>query len=119
MDSQQILQTAIQAADSKNAQDVLALDVREVSLLADYFVICTGKNDRQVQAIVSDVVEKEQKAQVEVKSVEGKDSAKWILIDLGDVIVHVFNEEEREFYQLEKLWADAPFVDISAWVTEK
>lgn len=109
----------MQAADSKNAQEILALDVREVSLLADYFVICAGRNDRQIQAIVNSVVEEEQKAQVEVKSVEGKDSAKWILIDLGEVIVHVFNEEERDFYQLEKLWADAPFVDISAWIGEK
>ncbi|GBD66461.1 putative uncharacterized protein [Tetragenococcus halophilus subsp. halophilus] len=89
-----------------------------MSLLADYFMICSGRNNRQIQAIVNDIIESEQKAQVEVKSVEGKDSAKWILIDLGDVIVHVFTQDEREFYQLEKLWADAPFVDISTWVTE-
>ncbi len=81
-------------------------------------MICSGRNNRQIQAIVNDIIESEQKAQVEVKSVEGKDSAKWILIDLGDVIVHVFTQDEREFYQLEKLWADAPFVDISTWVTE-
>ncbi|GEQ38427.1 ribosome silencing factor RsfS [Tetragenococcus halophilus] len=86
--------------------------------MADYFMICSGRNNRQIQAIVNDIIESEQKAQVEVKSVEGKDSAKWILIDLGDVIVHVFTQDEREFYQLEKLWADAPFVDISTWVTE-
>lgn len=81
-------------------------------------MICSGRNNRQIQAIVNDIIESEQKAQVEVKSVEGRDSAKWILIDLGDVIVHVFTQDEREFYQLEKLWADAPFVDISTWVTE-
>lgn len=92
--------------------------MREVSLLADYFMICSGRNNRQIQTIVNDIVEDAQKAQIELKSVEGKDSAKWTLIDLGDVIVHVFNQDEREFYQLEKLWADAPFVDISAWVTE-
>ncbi|WP_212880388.1 ribosome silencing factor [Tetragenococcus halophilus] len=113
-----MLQTAVQTANAKSAQDIVVLDVREVSLLADYFMICSGRTNRQIQAIVNDIIESEQKAQVEVKSVEGRDSAKWILIDLGDVIVHVFNEDEREFYQLEKLWADAPFVDTSAWVTE-
>ncbi|MCF1600809.1 ribosome silencing factor [Tetragenococcus halophilus] len=113
-----MLQTAVQTASAKSAQDIVVLDVREVSLLADYFMICSGRNNRQIQAIVNDIIESEQKAQVEVKSVEGKDSAKWILIDLGDVIVHVFTQDEREFYQLEKLWADAPFVDISTWVTE-
>ncbi|MCO8288356.1 ribosome silencing factor [Tetragenococcus halophilus] len=113
-----MLQTAVQTANAKSAQDIVVLDVREVSLLADYFMICSGRNNRQIQAIVNDIIESEQKAQVEVKSVEGKDSAKWILIDLGDVIVHVFTQDEREFYQLEKLWADAPFVDISTWVTE-
>ncbi|QGP75401.1 ribosome silencing factor [Tetragenococcus halophilus] len=113
-----MLQTAVQTASAKSAQDIVVLDVREVSLLADYFMICSGRTNRQIQAIVNDIIESEQKAQVEVKSVEGKDSAKWILIDLGDVIVHVFTQDEREFYQLEKLWADAPFVDISTWVTE-
>ncbi|MCF1685666.1 ribosome silencing factor [Tetragenococcus halophilus] len=113
-----MLQTAVQTADAKSAQDIVVLDMREVSLLADYFMICSGRNNRQIQTIVNDIVEDAQKAQIEVKSVEGKDSAKWTLIDLGDVIVHVFNQDEREFYQLEKLWADAPFVDISAWVTE-
>lgn len=92
--------------------------MREVSLLADYFVICSGKNGRQIQTIVDNIIEEEQKAQVEIKSIEGKDSAKWILIDLGEVIVHVFNEEERDFYQLEKLWADAPLVDLSAWTEQ-
>lgn len=119
IDSQQILQIAVQAADAKGAQNIVALDMQEVSLLADYFVISSGRNDRQIQAIVDAVIEEEEKAQVEVRRVEGKDSAKWTLIDLNGVIVHIFNEEEREFYQLEKLWSDAPAVDLSDWITEK
>lgn len=94
----------------------MALDVHEVSLLADYFVICSARNNRQIQAIVNDLVEQAQKKQINVKNVEGKDGASWILIDLGDVIIHVFNQEEREFYNLEKLWAGAPLVDLSEWV---
>lgn len=118
IDSKQILEIAVRAADSKHAEDIMALDVQEISLLADYFVICSGNSDRQIHAIVEDIVEQEQKAQVEIKRVEGKDGGKWVLIDLGDVIVHVFNNSERSFYNLEKLWSDAPLVDIHEWVVE-
>ncbi len=96
----------------------MALDVREISLLADYFVICSASNERQINAIIDEIVEKEEKAGVEVKRIEGKDGAKWVLIDLGEVIVHVFSNSERAFYNLEKLWSDAPLVDLSAWVVE-
>lgn len=118
IESKQILEIAVRAADSKHAEDIIALDVREISLLADYFVICSGNSERQIKAIVDEIIEQEEKAQVEVKRVEGKDGAKWILIDLGDVIVHVFSNTERDFYNLEKLWSDAPLADISEWIVE-
>ncbi len=118
IDSKQILEIAVRAADAKHAVDIMALDVREISLLADYFVICSGNNERQINAIVDDIIEQEQKAQVEVKRVEGKDGGKWILIDLSDVIVHVFSSSERSFYNLEKLWSDAPLVDLHEWIVE-
>ncbi|HJD14815.1 MAG TPA: ribosome silencing factor [Candidatus Enterococcus stercoripullorum] len=111
-----MLEIAVKAVDDKHAQDIIALDVREVSLLADYFVICSGNTDRRINAIVDEVVEQAYKNQVDVKRVEGKEASKWVLIDLGDVIVHVFNQSEREFYQLEKLWSDAPLVDLSEMV---
>lgn len=106
----------MKAADSKHAEDILALDVREISLLADYFVICSANSERQINAIIDEVLEQEEKNGVEVKRIEGKDGAAWVLIDLGDVIVHVFSNNERAFYNLEKLWADAPLVDIGQWV---
>lgn len=106
----------MKAADSKHAEDILALDVREISLLADYFVICSANSERQINAIIDEVLEQEEKNGVEVKRIEGKEGAAWVLIDLGDVIVHVFSNNERAFYNLEKLWADAPLVDISQWV---
>ncbi|MDT2764235.1 ribosome silencing factor [Enterococcus asini] len=111
-----MLEIAVKAADSKHAENILALDVREISLLADYFVICSANSERQINAIIDEVLEQEEKNGVEVKRIEGKDGAAWVLIDLGDVIVHVFSNNERAFYNLEKLWADAPLVDISQWV---
>lgn len=79
-------------------------------------MICQATSERQINAIVEEIIEKEEEAQVEVKRVEGKEGGKWILIDLGDVIVHVFQSSERVFYNLEKLWSDAPLVDLHAWV---
>jgi len=87
-------------------------------LIADYFLICTGNNDRQIQAIVDEILEQEEKAQVPISRVEGKNGAKWVLIDLGEVIVHVFSSSERSFYNLEKLWSDASNLDLSDWITE-
>ncbi|AIM24636.2 ribosomal silencing factor RsfS [Melissococcus plutonius] len=81
-------------------------------------MICQASNERQINAIVDEVVEQEEKNQVEIKRIEGKDSKKWILIDLGDVVVHVFQDSEREFYNLEKLWSDAPSVDLDGWLKD-
>lgn len=107
----------VKAADDKRAEDLLALDVREISVLADYFVICHGNSEKQVGAITDSIVEAAQKAGVDVGRVEGKEMGKWVLVDLGDVIVHVFHGEERGFYNLEKLWSDAPAVSITRWVS--
>ncbi|WP_034862121.1 MULTISPECIES: ribosome silencing factor [unclassified Enterococcus] len=111
-----MLEIAVKAADSKRAEDILALDVREVSLLADYFVICSANSERQLNAITEEIIEKEEENKVEVNRIEGKEGGKWILIDLGDVIVHVFHASERSFYNLEKLWSDAPLVDLHEWM---
>lgn len=111
-----MLEIAVKAADSKRAEDILALDVREVSLLADYFVICSANSERQLNAIAEEIIDKEEENKVEVKRIEGKEGGKWILIDLGDVIVHVFHASERSFYNLEKLWSDAPLVDLHEWM---
>ncbi|GCF92319.1 ribosomal silencing factor RsfS [Enterococcus florum] len=111
-----MLEIAVKAADSKRAVDIVALNVSEVSLLADYFMICSANSDRQINAIVETIVEKEEEQQVEIKRIEGKDGGKWVLIDMGDLIVHVFSNSEREFYNLEKLWSDAPLENIEAWL---
>ena len=114
--SEEILEIAVKAADDKRAEDIMAMDVRNISILADYFVVMHGNSEKQVEAIVNEIVDQEEMAKVEVKRIEGRDSAKLMLIDLGDVVVHVFHYSERSFYNLEKLWSDAPLVDISKMV---
>ena len=118
MDSKELLKVVVEAADSKRAEDIVALDVQGISLLADYFVIMQANSERQVKAIADIIEEKVEEAGFEVRNVEGKDGANWILLDLGDVVVHVFKTETRQFYNLEKLWSDAPFADIGDWVKE-
>ncbi|SFH66749.1 ribosome silencing factor [Pisciglobus halotolerans] len=116
--SEALLKTVVKAADDKRAEDILALDVQSISLLADYFVVMHGNNEKQVGAIAEGIIEEAEKAGYEVKHVEGRNASQWVLIDLGDVVVHVFYYSERSFYNLEKLWSDAPLVDISGWIAE-
>lgn len=118
MDSKQLLEMAVKAGDGRRAEDIVALKVDQISPMADYFVIMTGGSDRQVQAIANAIIEKAHEEKVNIGSVEGKNHAQWVLIDLGDVVVHVFREETRAFYNLEKLWSDAPMVNISKWVND-
>ena len=118
MDSKQLLEMAVKAGDGRRAEDIVALKVDQISPMADYFVIMTGGSDRQVQAIANAIIEKGHEEKVNIGSVEGKNHAQWVLIDLGDVVVHVFREETRAFYNLEKLWSDAPMVNISKWVND-
>lgn len=118
MDSKQLLEMAVKAGDGRRAEDIVALKVDQISPMADYFVIMTGGSDRQVQAIANAIIEKAHEEKVNIGSFEGKNHAQWVLIDLGDVVVHVFREETRAFYNLEKLWSDAPMVNISEWVND-
>ncbi|KRK79935.1 hypothetical protein FD03_GL000111 [Companilactobacillus nodensis DSM 19682 = JCM 14932 = NBRC 107160] len=113
------METAVKAADSKHANNISVLNISEVSIMADYFVIMDASSQRQVGAIVQEILDQMGKNDVEVGHVEGKRDSKWILIDLHDVVIHVFVSEERDFYNLEKLWSDAPEVDISGLVTEE
>ena len=118
MDSKELLETVVKAADSKRAEEIVALDVANVSLLADYFVIMQANSERQVNAIADEIEEKVAAAGVQVRDIEGKNAANWVLLDFGDVVVHVFRTETRQFYNLEKLWAEAPLVDVSDWVKD-
>lgn len=115
-ESKKLLQTVIEAADNKRAEEIIALDVQKISLLADYFVIMQADSERQVKAIAENIQEKAEEQGFDVRDIEGKDGANWVLIDLGNVVVHVFKAETRKFYNLEKLWADADVVEIQDWL---
>ncbi len=108
----EIARAAADAASFKGAEDICIVDLTELSDMCDYFVIATGNNTRMVDAIVDEVEEKVAKAYGEHPfSIEGREERTWILMDYGSVVVHSFTPEAREFYRLEKLWADAPLVD--------
>ncbi|AKO94212.1 MULTISPECIES: ribosome silencing factor [Priestia] len=108
----ELLSLVAKAADDKRAEDVIALDMKGISLVADYFMICHGNSDRQVQAIAREIKEQANEHEIEVKRLEGFNEARWILIDLGDVVAHVFHKDERGYYNLERLWGDAPLVSL-------
>lgn len=96
----------------KKASSVVVLDMRGLLSFADYFVICSGKSTTQVETIVDNIIAGLSKKRVKPLSVEGRKGGRWVLLDFGDVITHVFDEETREFYELEKLWLDAPRVEV-------
>ena len=100
----------VDAASDKKAEDILVLNVSEVTTIADLFVLMSGRGERQVQAIADAIIEKAKAAGRQPIGVEGYKGGRWVLIDLGDVVVHAFVPEEREMYRLERLWGDAPVV---------
>lgn len=113
-DSRDLARHAAQAASSKQGQDIVILDVRELIAITDYFVIASGSSERQIATIAEDV-ERQLKAEAG-KPVrrEGESGARWLLLDYVDFVVHVFHEEEREYYRLENLWRDAPVIEWEA-----
>ena len=114
----EMARTACKALDEKKALDLKIIDIAEVSTIADYFVIASGSNQNQVQAMVDNVEDKLAKAGYEPKHIEGTRSSSWILMDYGDLIVHVFDEENRLFYDLERIWRDGKEIDLEALAEE-
>ncbi|SHN10369.1 ribosome silencing factor [Gracilibacillus kekensis] len=112
MESKQLVDLVAKACDDKRAEDIVILDMNEVSLIAEYFLICEGTNERQVQAIAREVKDVADQQEINVKRMEGFDQARWILVDLGGVVCHIFHRDERNYYNLEKLWGDAPQLEV-------
>lgn len=109
--SRKMARLAIEALEDKKAEDIKVIDISEVSVIADYFIIAGGTNRSQIQALADNVDEKLGRAGHPSKQVEGYDTANWILMDFGDVIVHVFDKENRLLYDLERIWRDGEQVD--------
>ena len=105
---------ALHAASEKKALDPVVLDLREIASFTDYFVIVSGANERQVQAISDEVYESLKKAGHTAARVEGYKTAEWILLDYGDFVVHVFEHKARQFYDLERLWRESKRVELPA-----
>ncbi len=108
LDSAESARRMVDAAVDKKAQDVVLLDIHDVSSIADYFVICTGGNPRQISAIADAIDEQLGDVGVELIRREGKPDSGWMLLDFGDVVCHIFGPVEREFYRLERIWSAAP-----------
>ena len=113
------LETIVKAIDDKFGIDIVVLDIRKLSILTDYFIIATGASSKQVKAIVDEIDDKTHRAGASVRHMEGYADAHWVLMDFGDIIVHIFDKENREFYNIERVWGDAPVVHVALPASEE
>ena len=111
--SKEMARIAWNALNDKKGEDIKIIDITGISVLADYFIIANGTNDSQVNALVDNVEEELHKAGYPLKQREGRASGSWVLLDFGDIIVHVFDKENRLFYDLERIWRDGKITDIA------
>ena len=109
-----LIRAAAEAASDKLATDIVAFDVSEQLVITDAFLVCSAPNDRQVKAIVDEVEDKLREAGAKPLRREGERDGRWVLIDYGDVVIHIQHEEERQFYALERLWRDCPSIALPA-----
>ena len=115
-ESRKMAAMACDALDDKKANDIKVIDIEKVSSLADYFIIASGSNRNQVQAMADNVDEVLGKAGYPVKQIEGYSTANWILMDYGDIVIHIFDEENRLFYDLERIWRDGKTLDMEEFL---
>lgn len=102
---------AIEALEDKKGEDIKVIDISEISTLADYFIIASGTNRNQVQALCDNVEEKLGRMGIERKQCEGYENANWILVDYRDIVIHIFDKENRLFYDLERIWRDGKVIE--------
>lgn len=107
-----LVEIAANAAESKGGEDLIALDISEPLPLVDIFLLVTGRNERNVISIANEIEDKMIEAGVKTIRREGRTEGRWILLDFGDLVVHVFHEEERMYYGLERLWKDCPVINL-------
>ncbi len=113
LDTEERLAIIVNAADAIKATDIIALDLRGLTIIADFFVICTGKSSIQIRGIADRMEEKMRDAGYRKLRMEGYQEATWILIDFGDVVAHIMAEEQRAFFRLEEFWSEAPQVELN------
>lgn len=116
LNPQALVNIAVKAAEDKKADEITVLDISKISVIADYFIICSGRSSIHVQSIADNIM-KTLDEQVNLSPRrEGMREGRWVLLDYGDVVVHVFQDEERQFYNLERLWGDATVVGVPATI---
>ena len=118
IDGKERLLLCINASLKRKAKNLTILNVKEVSSFADYFIICSGTSDRQVQSIAASIRENLKECGIIPLGIEGESLGKWVLMDYDDVIIHIFHEPIRKFYEIERLWSDAPLMQIDDNLTE-
>lgn len=111
--SKEMVKLAVKALEEKKAEDIRVIDIREISTIADFFVIANGTNQNQLQAMRDAVDEDLYKAGYHTKQVEGNSNSSWVLMDYNDIIVHIFSKEDRLFYDLERMWTDGKTIELS------
>lgn len=112
--AKKMVKTAVAALQDKKGEDIRVIDISGVTVIADYFIIASGSNPNQVQALVDNVEEQMYKAGYDDPRVEGYNTASWVLLDYNDVIVHVFSQDDRLFYDLERIWRDGKEIDVDS-----
>ncbi len=118
IDGKEQVLLCVNASLKKKAKNLIILNVKEYSSFADYFIICSGTSDRQVQAITASIQENLKEYGIMPLGIEGEKLGRWVLMDYEDVIIHIFYEPVREFYDIERLWSDAPRMEVGDEVTE-
>ncbi|MEN8905032.1 MAG: ribosome silencing factor [Clostridiales bacterium] len=112
MESIDIAKRIIDFLDSKKAIDIMRIEIKDISILGDYFIICSGNSTTHIKGLADELIKELKKNSIECLKKEGYESARWILVDYGDVIVHIFHKEDRKFYNLERIWADGKIKSI-------
>ena len=118
MNSEEFAKKIVKILDGKKGMDIVGIDIHELTTIGDYFILVTGTSSPHVKALADEVEDTLAKEGVEPRRVEGAQSATWILIDYQDVILHIFTKETRDFYNMERLWSDAPRLDLAGLITE-
>ncbi|MGN0622655.1 MAG: ribosome silencing factor [Oscillospiraceae bacterium] len=119
MSQEKAIETIIKALDSKRAEDIQLIGIKDLTIVADYFVIANGTSNTQTKALADEVEFKMKELGVEPLRVEGYQGATWIILDYGDIVVHVFYKETRSYYNLERLWSDGEQVDIDKYLIKE